>query len=59
MAIYDFSKTEKSRLRTSPVPDYAEEHPAEEQVKVVEKGRLFSALAARMLFMVLLIADLV
>lgn len=59
MAIYDFSKAEKSRLRTSPVPDYADEHTAEEEVKVVDKGRLFSAMTARLLFVVLLIADLV
>lgn len=59
MAIYDFSKAEKSGLKTSPVPDYAEEDSVREEVKIVEKGRLFSALAARFFFVLLLVADLI
>lgn len=62
MAIYDFSKSEKNELKTSPVPErsyYEEEAPAEASSSPIERGRFFSALAARLFFVLLLVADLI
>lgn len=66
MAIYDFSKTEKSELRTSPLPQKqyeevsAEPEMAEESPEQTSgRGRFFSSFAARLFFLLLLAADLV
>ena len=67
MAIYDFSKLEKNELKSSPLPQnhYSEEEisaesqTAEElQPQASSRGRFFSSLAARLFFLLLLIADL-
>jgi hypothetical protein len=65
MAIYDFSKAEKSELKISPFPNqkYEEENFAEPKQGVEEtssspRGRFFSSLAARLFFLILWIADL-
>ena len=67
MAIYDFSKAEKEELKTSPLPQKThleEEVSAKPEMTEAlpmpaSKGsRFFSSLAARLFFLLLLIADL-
>jgi hypothetical protein len=68
MAIYDFSKTEKNPLNTAPLPHnhrFEEEEAFAEsemnetlQVKSNKQDRFFSALAARLFFLLLLIGSL-
>ncbi len=67
MAIYDFSKVEKTELKTSPLPQsrYSEEDGSAEsemaeelQEQTHQRGRFFSSLAARLFFLLLLAADL-
>ncbi len=68
MAIYDFSKAEKSELNPSLIPQrgYAEEEgtsAASEmkealQPKTNKRGQIFSAIAARLFFLLLFAADL-
>jgi hypothetical protein len=68
MAIYDFSKAEESKRKTSPLPqnnliEEEEASPQSEvnealQVKAKGRDRLLSALAARFFFLLLLVGDL-
>ena len=68
MAIYDFSKAEKNELKVFPLsqnqhhegeaasgPEIAEEP----DLKTSKRDRIFSALAARLFFLLLLIGDLI
>lgn len=68
MAIYDFSKVDKSELKTSPLPQshYAEEEPSagselteefHRQAAQQRKGHFFSSFAARLFFFLLLMGD--
>jgi hypothetical protein len=67
MAIYDLPKAEKSELKTSPVPkvQYTEEESSAAsemseaiQSAAIKKGQLFSAIAARVFFFLLFVADI-
>jgi hypothetical protein len=68
MAIYDFSKAEKNDLNTSPLsqnPSFEEENAFAEsemdktlQIKSSKRDRFFSAVAARLFFLLLLIGNL-
>jgi hypothetical protein len=68
MAVYDFSKTEKEEFKTSPLPRmrYSEQdlftEPSEQTAPLpsapAKRGSIFSAIAARMFFVLLLGADL-
>jgi hypothetical protein len=68
MAIYDFSKTEKSELNTSMLTQRrlseeeghsaASEMNEAPQQKASRRDQIFSALAARLFFLLLVLADL-
>lgn len=64
MAIYDFSKLEKNEFKTTSISQnsYDSETSCEEE-KTEEppnqRGQFFSSLAARLLFLLLLVADLI
>lgn len=68
MAVYDFSKTEKEEFKTSPLPRmrYSEQElfssspelKAPLPSKVSQRSSIFSAIAARLFFLLLFAADL-
>ncbi len=63
MAIYDFPNAEKGNLNTAACPQeaiYPEADKSEvEPAKTSSRGQIFSAIAARLFFLLLLAADLI